>query len=88
MYFNNEWGRVCGDLWDDNDAKVVCRQLGLAAENATAYVNDHLGKGTGNILLDDVQCTGSESALSECRHSGWGRGDCGYNRDAGVVCCK
>ena len=88
VYFNNEWGRVCGDRWDDNDAKVVCRQLGLPAENATAYVNAQLGEGTGNILLDEVQCTGSESALNECRHIGWGRGYCGHNGDTGVVCCK
>jgi len=45
------------------------------------------GPGTGQIWLDDVQCTGDESSLVECRHRGWGVYYC-FRRswDVSILC--
>ena len=38
------------------------------------------------ILLDDVVCTGSESALFECAHQPVYTHNCGHSEDVGVRC--
>ena len=86
IFYNGEWGTVCDDDWDDVDARVVCRQLGLPHTNAAALYRAPFGRGTGPILLDDVRCDGSESSLASCRSRGWYRNDCSHGEDAGVRC--
>ncbi|XP_027975726.1 scavenger receptor cysteine-rich domain-containing protein SCART1-like isoform X4 [Eumetopias jubatus] len=79
------WGTVCDDGWDLQDAHVVCRQLGcgqaLRALGAAPF-----GAGSGRIWMDQLGCSGHESALWQCPSRGWGQQDCGHKEDAGVIC--
>ena len=83
---DDEWGTVCDDSWGTSDASVVCRQLGFSTAGATAFSNAAFGRGSGPILLDDVNCVGTESRLANCPADAIGDHNCVHNEDAGVRC--
>ena len=85
VYYNGEWGTVCDDDWDLNDAQVVCSELGLGKATA-ALRGAFYGQGTGEIWLDNVNCVGNELTIGNCSHRGWGIEDCGHFEDASVNC--
>ncbi|XP_058050491.1 macrophage receptor MARCO [Ahaetulla prasina] len=77
-----QWGTICDDLWDVNDGNVVCRMLGFnrAVNTFTAAA------GSGQIWLDDVNCSGSELSIYLCNKREWGENNCSHSEDAGVEC--
>ncbi|PFX14302.1 Deleted in malignant brain tumors 1 protein [Stylophora pistillata] len=85
VLYNGTWGTICDNSWDLQDADVVCRLLGYDGA-LSALGSAVFGEGTGQIWLDDVDCVGVETAISQCNHRGWGVENCEHYRDASVVC--
>ena len=87
VYYSGQWGTVCDDSWDRNDAVVACRQLGY--DNAIRSLQGgQVPNGRGQIWLDDVACTGNEQNLLACPHRGFGSHNCRHTEDAGVECYR
>ena len=86
VFYDGQWGTVCDDAWDINDANVVCRQLGFLQLASNAWSSAYYGQGSGPIWIDDVACSGGESHIYNCRHRGWGNNDCTHSEDASVQC--
>ncbi|KAK3745819.1 hypothetical protein QZH41_017140, partial [Actinostola sp. cb2023] len=89
VYHNGQWGTVCTWGWGKEETKVACRQLGFS--KAVGYLE---GRGKGKQWLESLGCSGSETSLHNCQHSGWGNTNpwCKAFRthfgisDVGVVC--
>ncbi|XP_071836532.1 scavenger receptor cysteine-rich domain-containing protein DMBT1-like isoform X1 [Apostichopus japonicus] len=85
VYHDGQWGTICDDEWDDNDASVICRQLGYEGIGV-GWQSAKFGQGSGSIWLDNVACSGSEQHIAECGSNDWGAHNCGHGEDASVSC--
>ena len=49
-------------------------------------LRNRYGPGTGQIWLDNLHCTGSETDIVNCGHNGWGSHDCSHYEDVSITC--
>lgn len=62
LYYFDSWHNVCHEGFDERDAKVACRELGLPMRKVTEY--------GGLVYMDalfwNFRCKGSEKKLLDC----------------------
>lgn len=87
IFHDDQWGTVCESDWDDNDARVVCRQLGYTGDVGVARTGSPYGAGSGPEYLTHVRCNSYDDRLEDCSHNGWGV-TYWYCQNAGVQCFR
>ncbi|KAJ8314146.1 hypothetical protein KUTeg_008707 [Tegillarca granosa] len=85
MYHNEQYLPVCAENWIPENTRVACRQLGYEdGELTEARENDFLQD--GHVWMMEVVCTGSETRLDKCKHSGWSLNGCKSRRPVFLHC--
>lgn len=84
-YDKGQWGTVCSESWDVNDASVVCRQLDCGRTHKITTTTEY-GHGTGHSWINQIECNGMESTLPQCPQRPFRDQTCNTTSIAGVVC--
>ena len=74
---------VCDDEWDTTDGRVVCHQLGYD-DIIDVTIQSTYGTVSSVFIMDNVECTGSETDILQCPHLS--TDNCGSGDGAGVIC--
>ncbi|XP_021238842.1 scavenger receptor cysteine-rich type 1 protein M130-like [Numida meleagris] len=85
MKLRGRWGTIADDVWEMDDAEVVCQQLGCGSA-AGAYSASRFRLVDSPIMLAIVDCRGDEAAIWDCNIQGWGPYNGPHDYDTAVVC--
>ncbi|CAI5658130.1 unnamed protein product [Oreochromis niloticus] len=83
---NPSWSSVCEADFDQQDAEVVCRELGCGPPSALQ--GGLYGEVEAPMWSKEFQCGGHESALLDCRSSGSARSSCSPGKAVGLTCSE
>ncbi|XP_023274760.1 antigen WC1.1-like [Seriola lalandi dorsalis] len=83
---NQWWSSVCDADFDQQDAEVVCRELGCGAPSVLQGAL--YGEVEAPMWTREFQCGGNESALRDCRSSDSARTTCSPWKAVGLTCSE
>ncbi|XP_051864821.1 uncharacterized protein LOC127566442 isoform X2 [Pristis pectinata] len=86
LFYNGELWRICAPRWRSSEINVVCRQMGCGFV-ASEAVSSYYGRGTRQVLPNEITCSGQETTLWQCSVTSNSRlGTCPRQRVAAVNC--
>ncbi|XP_025761569.1 scavenger receptor cysteine-rich type 1 protein M130 isoform X3 [Oreochromis niloticus] len=80
------WTSMCEDHFDQQDAEVVCRELGCGPPSALQ--GELYGDVGAPVWSKEFQCEGHESTLLDCRSSNSTRNSCSPGKAVGLTCSE
>ena len=80
---DQSWVSVCEGDFDQQDAEVVCRELGCGAPSVIQ--GSLFGEIRAKKWTNEFQCVGNESSLLNCSSSGTGGRTCSAG-NVGLIC--
>ncbi|XP_025102838.1 deleted in malignant brain tumors 1 protein-like [Pomacea canaliculata] len=86
ILFHGIWSTVCDTGFGNEEAIVACKMLGFNSSQVVVVKSNFYEKGSGSILLDNVDCQGNESRLEQCEHSTYYNTGCQHDNDVGIIC--
>ncbi|KAK7489454.1 hypothetical protein BaRGS_00019253, partial [Batillaria attramentaria] len=67
VYSNGLWYPLCTSNFGQEEATIVCRQLGYIEDDPVFYRNEEFGRGSSDSSVDmQYSCLGNETSLSAC----------------------
>ena len=68
VFFAGQWNAVCRSYFNTNAANVVCRHF--AWSQAISWTSRYYSGSPRSVMFKNIQCTGTENKLNDCRHAG------------------
>lgn len=91
VFWNQQWGTVCGGKsFDMKAGRVICRYLGypgaVKVYNKPWQTVRAFGRGYGSVWFANMKCNGKEPTPYHCEMNAIGLQKCRHYLDVGVQC--
>ncbi|XP_053388860.1 scavenger receptor cysteine-rich domain superfamily protein-like, partial [Mercenaria mercenaria] len=85
VLFNGTWGSVCMSGLTLKDTATMCEMLTNSSASFILKRWEYKPR-EDNIIINNLNCTGQESDISDCKATRWQQGHCQDNTAAGIAC--